>query len=163
MDAAVFLDLGERLTKALVTGDFDLYRQVMNVPIQIEPRGDKPCTLDTEEALRRDFDLYRDHIRLHRITDIHREVIEVERPDEDTAIAIVRMNILSDAQRVVPPFISMMTMRRGKDGVVRFHKIQSSLGHINWTLGKGGITEGDFDPPRPGTTRNTKPNGGSNG
>lgn len=147
MDKAVFLDLGERLTRALLTGDFDLYRQVMHLPLEIEPRGGKSYVLESAAALRQDFDLYREHIALHGITDIYREVIEIERPAPDTAFAIVRMNILAGGRRVVPLFLAMFTMLRGDDGASRFAKIQSSLGHINWTLGKGGITEGDFDLP----------------
>lgn len=139
MDAAVFLDLGERLTQALTTGDFALYRQVMGLPLRIEPRGGSAYVLETVDDLHRDFDLYRDHIALHGITDIYREVLDVEHPAPDTAIAIVRMNILAGARRVVPPFVSLFTMRRDGDGAVRLHSIQSSLGHINWTLGKGGI------------------------
>jgi hypothetical protein len=145
VDASVFQELGEGLTRSLLTRDFDLYRQVMNLPIRIEPRGGSAYTLETPDALRTDFDLYCDHIKLHGITDIYREALEIDRLDDDTAAVTCMINILRGATRIVRPFRSVMTMRRGADDTVRFAKIQSALGHINWTLGQGGISNDSFD------------------
>ncbi|MCF3595232.1 hypothetical protein LZG00_14645 [Rhodobacteraceae bacterium LMO-12] len=147
MDAAVFLDLGDRLTKALTTRDFELYQQVISLPVELEPRGGTPYRLETVEELRQDFDLYCDHVALHSITDIFREVLDEEHPDPNSTIIVCRMHVLSGGTRVVRPFTTVITMRRDQDGAVRFARIQSSLGHINWTLGKGGIADGDFDLP----------------
>lgn len=141
----MFQGLGERLTRALLTRDFDLYRQVTNLPIQIEPRGGSPYTPDTADALRADFDLYHDHIQLHGITDIYREVLDIDRIDDDTAAVTCMMNILHGGSRIVRPFRAIMTMQRGPDDTTRFVRIQSALGHINWTLGKGGISNDTFD------------------
>ena len=141
--ADIFRVVGERLTQALISGDFDLYAQVMDLPLRIEPRAGEPYEMKDTAELQTDFDLYHDHIKLHRVTDIHREIQQIDTPDEDHITATVKMNILSDANRVVDPFFSVMHLHRTAQGW-RFFLIQSPLGHINWTLGKGRIEDGSF-------------------
>ena len=143
MSAREFRELAERLTKALVEGDFAIYGEVMELPLRIEPRDGSPYTLETEAALKEDFELYCNNIRLHGINDIYREVTEVEEPDETHKIVSCLVNLLRRSGRAVDPFHSVMWMRLGADGW-RFHRIQSSLGHINWTLGQAGIDKGSF-------------------
>lgn len=144
MDPTVFIELGERLTKALITQDFELYEQVMDLPLTLEPRGHTPYTLTTIDELRADFDLYCDHIRLHGITDIYREAKEVETLSDDLTVIVCDIHLLSGGARTVPPFTGVMTMHRCADDVVRFSRIQSSLGHLNWTIGRGVIDKGRF-------------------
>lgn len=130
--------VGERLTKALVTGDFDIYRQVMDLPITIEPRGGEPVTLTDIDALQADFDLYRMAIKARRITDIYREIKEINQTEEGHFEVVCDLHILSHAERVVEPFESKMTLRKVGDDW-RFCHIRSSLRHIQWTRGEAGL------------------------
>jgi len=154
--------LGERLTRALITRDFGLYKTVMDLPLELEPRGVAPYTLTTTEALREDFNLYCDHVELHGITDIYRDVKEVETVSDEITVIICELQILSGGCRVVPPFTCIMTMRLCADNKVRLSRIQSSLGHLNWTIGKGGITQGKFRNRLDQTDTKEPPNGDSN-
>ncbi|UYV36628.1 hypothetical protein N4R57_16740 [Rhodobacteraceae bacterium D3-12] len=160
MDPTVFISLGERLTKALITHDFELYQQVMDLPLTLEPRGDTSYTLTTADELRTDFDLYCDHIRLHEITDIYREAKEVETLSDDLTVIVCETHILSGGSRVVPPFTGIMTMHRCADDVVRFSRIQSSPDISTGPWAKAQSTKVGSATARTGTIRK-KPNGGS--
>ncbi len=80
MPETAFADLAERLTRALLTGDFALYRSVMAMPLRVVPRGGQPYVLETEAALQHDFDLYATAVRTAGVTDIWREVVRVTKP-----------------------------------------------------------------------------------
>lgn len=134
MRDAEFIAKGEQLTKALITGDFDLYRSVMDLPLRIEPRGGKSYTMTTVEELEQDFGLYRKAIRARGITDIYRQLRELRMIAANLCKATCLMHILAGAMLVVEPFTTVMTLRK-IDGDWRFFLIQSPLGHINWTLG----------------------------
>ncbi|MFT7594433.1 MAG: hypothetical protein ACI8R4_001754 [Paracoccaceae bacterium] len=145
MRDADFIEIGERLTKALITGDFDLYRSVMDLPLRIEPRGGKPYTMDTIEALQQDFGLYIQAVRARGITDIYRQLHDLSPVVNDTCKATCLMHILEGATLVVEPFLMVMTLRKTNEGW-RFCRIQSPLGHINWSLGQALISDdGRFD------------------
>ena len=143
MEAKAFRALSEHLTTALVTGDFELYRQVVGLPVRFEPREGKAYTLETVDELQEDFALYHDMMSLHGITDIYREILGIEQPEPQRADVTCLVNYLRKTGRAVDPFRMKMTLREGGDGW-RIHLIKSSLGHINWTLGKGGIEDGSF-------------------
>ena len=76
MSAEVFTQTGERLTKALITGDFDLYARVMALGLEVVPQGGTPFRLETTEALRQDFDMFHQAIIQWGITDIYRKVLQ---------------------------------------------------------------------------------------
>lgn len=143
MSARDFRTLSERLTQALLQGDFDLYQQVMTLPLRIEPRGGKPYVLETEDALREDFELYVQVNKLHGVTDMVRDILEIETPDQTKMNVTCLVNLLCGTGRAVDPFQSTMRLRRLPEGW-RVYRIESVLGHINWTLGKGGIEDGSF-------------------
>lgn len=134
MDEATFSQIGERLTKALLSGDFDLYRQVMDLPIKIEPMGAVAYTLTDIKGLQADFDLYHLSIKSRRVTDIYRKVKKIEETAEGGFAVTCLMHILAGTERVIDPFLSIMTLQMTPEGW-RFNHIQSSLRHIQWTLG----------------------------
>jgi len=140
----------EHLTKALITGDFDLYRSVIRLPVRVEPRDGQPYELHCDADLETDFNLYRDSIALHGVTDIYRRILHQEATEQGQQIVTVETHLLEHANRIVPPFETRLTFFRHADGW-RIGLVQSSLGHINWTLGKAKITpDGEFvDVPPP--------------
>ena len=140
MSAEVFTQTGERLTKALITGDFDLYTRVMALGLEVVPQGGTPFRLETTEALRQDFDLFHQAIIQWSITDIYRKVLSVHALSDSEFAVRSEVNILIDARRVVDPFVTEMTLRQTPGGW-KFHRIVSTLGHINWTIGKSRISE----------------------
>lgn len=135
MDEATFAIIGERLTKALLSGDFDLYQQVMGLPITIEPRGAAAYTITNPEELRCDFDLYHQAVLIRRITDIYRKVESIQKIQENRFSVACLMHILVGSEYVVEPFHSTMTLSETPEDW-RFYHIYSPLRHIQWTLGK---------------------------
>lgn len=130
-----FADLSERLTRALAGGDFALYRSVMSLPLRIVPQGGEAYVLTDPGALERDFALYHAAIRAAGVTDIWREVLDVLIDDPGQFRVVVRVHILSRAQRLVDPFQSEMLILH-RDGGLRIAEIVSTRDHIDWTLGR---------------------------
>ena len=138
-----FSEIGDVLTRALVTGDFALYRKVMRLPLTIAPEGGQAYVLRDEAALREDFDLYHAVLKVHGVTDIFRDVQEV-RPEGDGHRVICRVHILVRAYRIAEPFRSEMLIHPTPEGWV-ISEIRSTAGHIDWTLGRAEIGPGrDF-------------------
>ena len=132
-----FSDIGDRLTAALVNGDFGLYRQVMDLPLTVVPVGESPYTLADEPALHRDFELYHNVLRLHGVTDIFREVRGVFDEGDDVHRILCRVHIMARANRIAEPFLSEMLIRP-RSGLWRIIEIRSLAAHIDWTLGASG-------------------------
>jgi len=140
MVAAGFQSIGDRLTKALISGDFELYRSLMILPLRVTPRHGTPYTTHTIEALREDFDLYHKIIGIHGVTDIFRDVQNVEMTGPDQAIVTVMTHILQRANRLVHPFNARFHLQRQGDGWC-ITEIESTEGHINWTLGRATVSD----------------------
>lgn len=143
MPRAAFEALSDRLTKALIRGDFRLYRSVFWLPLCIETRDGDSYLLTNDSELARDFDLYRIAITVNGVTDFVRRIRFFEAETPDTLKVTVEMNILRGAERLVQPFASRFTMVH--DGEWRFRAIQSAPGHIRWTLGQGPLDRRDLE------------------
>lgn len=130
-----FGDLSERMTRALTTGDFALYRSVMSLPLRIVPQGGEAYVLTDPAALECDFNLYHAAIRAAGVTDIWREVLDVLIDANGQFRVVVRVHILSRAQRLVEPFRSELLILQ-RDGGLRIGEIVSTRDHIDWTLGR---------------------------
>jgi hypothetical protein len=138
--AEIFADTGERLTQALVTGEFELYRQAMDLPIEIIPRTGKPRVLQDIDDLTEDFGIYRQTITLWKVTDIYRKPLSIRHLADGLLEVTCEMHIMADGTRIVDPFTSIMTLRHTEEGW-KFCRIHSSLGHINWTFGQADISD----------------------
>jgi len=143
MPKSSFNAISERLTKALLTGDFDLYQTVMQVPLRVEPRKGQPYELLTIADLEKDFRLYCASLQAQGVTDIFREKKQLVLLEDDWVEVTFVTNILRNAERVVEPFKSQFVLRP-REGEWRIAEIRSSLGHINWTLGTAAIESGHF-------------------
>lgn len=137
MPVSGFSSIGDRLTEALVSGDFELYQQVMELPLTIIPVGEAPYVLSDEVSLRRDFDLYHNVLKLHGVTDIFREVRGVSDEGGGVHRILCRVHIMARANRIADPFLSEMRIR-SRDGQWRILEIRSLAAHIDWTLGGNG-------------------------
>ena len=138
MPVFAFSDIGDTLTRALVSGDFALYRKVMQVPLTIVPIGEPAYVLRDDDDLQRDFDLYHQVLKLHGVTDIFREVRGVV--DEGAGVHRIqcRVHVMARANRIAEPFQSEILIRLA-GGQWRIIEIRSVVGHIDWTLGKGDL------------------------
>ena len=139
MEAQAFQDIGDRLTNSLIRGDYALYRSLILPPLVIVPGEGAPHVLADDADLRADFDLYHTIITLHGVTDIFRDVQQVMPDGPDRAVVWMMIHILQRAFRIVDPFPSRFHLRR-VDGQWLIARIESSEGHINWTLGRGTLT-----------------------
>lgn len=135
MKEATFNAIGESLTRALLTGEFDLYREVMDLPITFAPRGAAAYTLKDIDALKADFELYHMSIKARHLTDIYRKVLNIQEAENGRFDVTVEMHLLASAERVADPFESIMTLHKPAENW-RFCHIRSSLQHIKWTLGE---------------------------
>lgn len=141
MSEKQFQTIGDQLTKALISGDFAQYAALMELPMRITPRDGKAYVLADMAALKQDFDLYHAIIKTHGVTDIYRQILGFDRQADDKMLFTCITHILVRSNRIVEPFQTRMTLHQRADGW-RINEIESSEGHINWTLGKGGIGPG---------------------
>lgn len=148
MDTAAFEHIAERITRGLLDGKFDLYRSAFHLPLRVEPRGDIPYVLADEDALRADWQLYRDAILIQGVTDLVRRVLVITKIDPDWIEVAAETNMLRHAQRIVDPFKTQFVLRP-VGGDWRIAIVRSSLGHINWTLGRADIVDDRFHNTNP--------------
>ena len=139
MPDRIFADLGDLLGKALIKGDFELYRSILTLPMKFTPRGGKAYQLEDHDALREDFDLYVSIIKLQGVTDIYRQVIGHEQPSEDKIVVQVMADILGRANLLVNPFPSTIRLQLGRHGWL-IAEIESLEGHPNWSLGQASVS-----------------------
>ncbi len=140
-----FQELGELLTKALISGDFALYRTILTLPMRFTPKDGPSCVLIDEAALQADFDLYVSIIRLHGVTDIYRQVLGYDRAGKGQMVVRVVTHILVRANLLVAAFPTRIVMQEGADGW-RITEIESSEGHLNWALGRADVSpDGQFE------------------
>lgn len=147
MPEPVFQALGDRLTKALLTADFDLYRSILTLPVTFSPRGGKAYTLRTETALREDFDLYVSIIKLHGVTDIYRRFLGTEQHADGKVSVRVMTHILVRATLLTEPFDTRMWLVP-EDSGWRIAEIESSEGHLSWALGKALVSPAGIFVPK---------------
>ncbi|EBA06608.1 cupin domain-containing protein [Sagittula stellata] len=136
----VFAALGKQLTKALLSGDFELYKTNFHLPMSVHPQSGEPYMLSSEAELREDFDLYHAALKAQGIDDIRREVIRVLRPDPESKVVEAEMHFLRGAETIVEPFVTTFRLENHGPGW-RIARIISSLGHINWTRGLSRIRD----------------------
>ncbi len=145
MPERAFHELGDLLTKALIFGNFDLHRSILTLPVRFAPKDGKAYVLSDEAALREDFDPYVSIIKLHGVTDIYRQFLGHESLDDGMISVRWITHILVDARRLADPFATRMLVRR-EEGGWRITEIESSEGHLNWTLGRADVSaEGKFE------------------
>lgn len=137
-------NLSDLLTRALISGDFDLYRQVMALPMQFTPRGEKPYILHTEAGLREDFEVYVGIIRTHGVTDIYRKLLTVRQTPTGVEARCLT-HILVRANLLTPPFETRIRAVMAEGGW-KIAEIESSEGHIHWSMGQAEIADGRFKP-----------------
>ncbi len=131
----------ERLTRALLEPDFEEYRQLFMLPHDVVPRNGTAYRLADMDALREDFDLYRTALTVNGVTDIYRIQRRLSAIDTNEYHLTVETHVMAQGNRIVEPFETCFRLLRDIDGAWRIARVESSLGHINWTRGLAHITE----------------------
>lgn len=140
-----FTIIERALTRALISGDYDLYRSLVHLPITIVPRGGEVQEIRTDAELREDFDLYHQALMSQRATDIYRRVLSFSKMEDDWIEVTVETNLLGTTGRLVDPFHTQFVLRP-YDGRWRIVLIRSSFGHLRWTRGLARISaQGRFE------------------
>lgn len=132
-------ELGDLLTRALTTGNFRLYRSIFTLPVRFSPKDGKAYVLTDEAGLRDDFDLYVSIIKLHGVTDIYRKFLGYQTLADGTVSVRWFTHILVRARLLADPFETTMLLRQSEDGW-RIAEIESSEGHLHWTLGRAQVS-----------------------
>lgn len=130
-----FQDIGDRLTKALLTGDSALYRDLIALPITITPRGASAYVIEDEDCLQKDFTQYHLVLKTNAVTDIFRDLQEVTPAGPCRVVVRVITHIMAHANRVAEPFETRFFLK-DLDGDWRITAIESSAAHIGWALGQ---------------------------
>lgn len=147
-----FAKLSEKLTGGLIGNDFGLYSSVFRLPVRIEPRDGAPYVLETEDALRKDMELYVSAMQIHRITDISRDIITIVDLASDWIEVTTVNTLFSHGALAVEPFRTQFVLRDTDKGW-RIGTVRSSLGHINWTIGRATIEDKAFRTADPKTDK----------
>lgn len=135
MAERAFQDIGERLTIALLSGDFGLYRDLIALPITITPRGASAYVVDDEGCLREDFDQYHLVLKTNAVTDIFRDLQEVTPAGPGRVVVRVITHIMEHANRVADPFETRFFLS-DQGGTWRITAIESAPAHLRWALGQ---------------------------
>jgi hypothetical protein len=150
-----FLD---KVDTTMLYGDFKTWRQVYALPVVIEAREEQ-VTIDTEEKLRAEYDLYSEVFKIQRVTDVARVVKTAERLGDDMVIVTFRAHVMSGARYVTEPWEGAMTLR-GPHGQWRVTKIMGATRATHWRTTQS-EEDGAFDVTAPNNTTNN-PTTGSN-
>ena len=145
MPGRVFAALGERLTRALLDGDFPAYASVMALPLKITPRGDAAYVLHNLDELHADFQLYNANLTGRGVTDIFRQINEITVLDATHLWVRCTVHIMVRAQRIVDPFESRFLLAERPDRWL-ISEVESARGHIRFSLGLSEIKGGTFLP-----------------
>lgn len=135
MPQRAFQNLSDRLTEALIKGNYGMYASVMAVPLTLIDTEGKAYVLQDDAALREDFEIYAAIIKLHGVTDIYRQFQGLDPAGAGEVRLSWLTHILVRANLLVDPFTTRMLVRQGADGL-RIAAIESPLRHLNWTLGR---------------------------
>jgi len=123
--------LMDRISDAFVQGDFDLWRSCVDLPLTMISRSG-PQRFETEQDLRKDFEIYLAEIEQHGITDIYSTAVNTQRVGPDQTVGIYRTHILRDNEQVVPSWQAGAVLRK-REGRWRIHAILRNIGHNNWS------------------------------
>lgn len=122
--------IGEKLTQAFLSGDYDLYRRLVVLPISTIPYDAPPSVRKTERELREGFQTIRNSLKMLSITDIHRDVVSVAKLADDWIEVETKSHYLRGAQRVLGPFPIHYALSNHQ-GEWRITAVRSSSSHFN--------------------------------
>ncbi len=135
MPARLLHTIGDQLTEALISGSYNQYNALMELPLRIVPRDATAYVLHTDAELNADFQLYHAVIKAQGVTDIYRQFRRMETLAPGSIWITFTTHILVKAHRIFDPFETSMRLVEHPDGW-RISEIQSSEDHIKWTLGR---------------------------
>lgn len=149
MDATRILqDYLDEVGKAVLTGDWDSYRDGVCLPCHIISR-DESKVVQTEDDLRAGFDQFCDTLRRQHVTDYIRLVESAARLDGALLSGKYVSHVLAGGQRVVPPFKTQMTLRLVGNRW-RAASVTNDLANSRWPLVRLAVHP-DQDPKGPQT------------
>jgi hypothetical protein len=127
----LFQTILDCISDAFVSGDVEGWLNSTSLPFHMITRQGIE-TFDTEDAVRKDFEIYRREFEIHGVTEIIREAKTAELIDGDQMAGTYRTHIMRGANHVVPPWDASMTLRL-EDGLWRVTTVMRAIGHLNWS------------------------------
>jgi hypothetical protein len=123
----------DEVGQAVMDGDFATYARHVVLPFaNVNPVATLVVT--TEEELRAGFDVFCQMIHSQRVTDYIRLVSEAHTIGESIIAGSYVTNLLSNGQRLSPPFTSTVVLRRGPEGRWQAATIANPLIAPNWPI-----------------------------
>jgi len=150
----LFQTILDRISASFLARDVQGWLNSVSLPYHMITRQGV-AAFETEEHVRRDFEIYCQEFDIHGVTDIIREVKTAELIDGDQMVGTYRTHILRGANHVVPPWDASMTLRREDDGLWRVTTIMRAIGHLNWSA----LNPADIEDIPPDMTQDTPKKG----
>ncbi|WP_225029366.1 hypothetical protein [Xinfangfangia pollutisoli] len=130
-----FLALGDRLSRALQTGNAALYRSIMTLPLRIVPQHGAAFVIHGTEDLDADFATYRNAIVAAGVTDIRREMIGVTQVPEGHRVRYTVTLLVGDTPRGAPHETEMLLVPTPTG--LKIAELASTSTLIDWTRHRG--------------------------
>ncbi|SMX29134.1 hypothetical protein TRP8649_03266 [Pelagimonas phthalicica] len=119
------------LSQAALCNDFDAWLRACALPLTVTS-GQGTTVFETEDALRREFDYYMVSFKAHNVTQIIREPLDVTLEGENRMVGRCRTFVLSQANLVVEPYESTITIERLRKGFWQLSRMDNVIGHRDW-------------------------------
>ena len=129
---AILQDYLDRLSTAVLEGDFDTYADGVALPFTLVT-AQKALVIDTSQDLQDGFDAYHNMLKSQNATDMIRIVERAERRSETQIAGRYSTNILAVGNRIFDPFQSDMILEN-QAGDWRAIWISNDMRDARWPI-----------------------------
>ncbi|MDW4498718.1 hypothetical protein R5H30_12050 [Sulfitobacter sp. D35] len=131
MDRQEFQAFLDAISDCFIAGDFAPWRDRIRLPFTMITRTG-PVVLTTEDALRRNFELYIVACKALNLDQIYRQPVALELCEDGTIIGTYATDLLSRGKRATPRYTSSMLLVSDPGGW-KMTSILNARGHHDWT------------------------------
>lgn len=131
---------------AFFAEDFDAYANAVKLPLMVKTDGGT-MIVETEESLREGFDAWVKMMKAQKVTHMIRTVKEAAWLTDGVISGLYETDVLSDANRVLPKFISLMELHN-VDGHWRASTVVNGMKNIQWPITSPIVVPDEVDDPR---------------
>lgn len=129
---AVLQDYLDRAGKAVLDNRFEIYRSLVQLPLELQTSSAR-LRVTTEEELLEGFDDYTDMLRGHGVTDMLRRVQVARFQGNEHIVGIYDTRLMAGGRQVLPTFHSKMWIG-AYDGVWKAIRINNTTKETRWPV-----------------------------
>lgn len=127
-DFAAFL---EDISQAFMLPDYAMWRDRLLLPFSMVTAAG-PVTLNTEDDVRCNFDLYLQACSAMGLNFVHRDALHFDLCEDGSVMATYRTHLMHNTVRLADPYTSTALLHPLPDGW-RMSAILNARGHHSWT------------------------------